>query len=266
MPPKELPYDMGNAGDLVKHGLLGEFVRWWCEQESGTLRYLDPFAGPPWVSPPSPEVTRRVQSLPRCAIRDAQPRPDERYYGSSFVVPNAAKAYGSSAKVWVSDSDPEARDLFRACRPPIEEIKTPRFSPSDGFSILDCQVDADLLLLDPFGEFLKERANSEIPKIADVSSRLACVLFVLNLDPSNRVGLQYRSLRSKHLPNAWSLHCPKLPGTPVRGEATYEVEVLLAWQRLVGHPGRDILKNRIKAYARSLSEVLNAEIKFSDAG
>ena len=23
-----LPYDMGNAGDLLKHGVLAEFVRW----------------------------------------------------------------------------------------------------------------------------------------------------------------------------------------------------------------------------------------------
>ena len=26
-----LPYDMGNAGDLLKHGVLAEFVRWQCE-------------------------------------------------------------------------------------------------------------------------------------------------------------------------------------------------------------------------------------------
>lgn len=26
-----LPYDMGNAGDLLKHGVLAEFVRWYCD-------------------------------------------------------------------------------------------------------------------------------------------------------------------------------------------------------------------------------------------
>ena len=25
-----LPYDMGNAGDLLRHGVLAEFVRWQC--------------------------------------------------------------------------------------------------------------------------------------------------------------------------------------------------------------------------------------------
>ncbi len=229
------------------------------------MRYLDPFAGRPWVSPPKPDVTKRVQSLPRCAIRDAQPHPDERYYGSSFVVLNAAQASAAAARVWVADRDPETRNMFAVCQAPVEDLKAPGFSSSDGFSILGCQVDADLLLLDPFADFLRDRADEEIPRIANMSSRMACVLFVLNLDPSNSVGLRYKSLRSEHLPNAWSLHCPKLTGTRVRGESKYEVEVLLAWRRLADHPGRDVLRNRLESYAVSLSAVLHAKINFSEA-
>ena len=41
-----LPYDMGNAGDLLKHGVLAEFVRWRCE--SGRPgRFIDLFGGEP---------------------------------------------------------------------------------------------------------------------------------------------------------------------------------------------------------------------------
>ena len=33
-----LPYDMGNEGDLLKHGVLAESVRWQCER-NGSLRF-----------------------------------------------------------------------------------------------------------------------------------------------------------------------------------------------------------------------------------
>ena len=39
-----LPYDMGNAGDLLKHGVLAEYVRWQCELGLPP-RFLDPFGG-----------------------------------------------------------------------------------------------------------------------------------------------------------------------------------------------------------------------------
>ena len=29
MKAERLPYDMGNAGDLIKHGLIAEFAEWW---------------------------------------------------------------------------------------------------------------------------------------------------------------------------------------------------------------------------------------------
>ena len=43
-----LPYDMGNAGDLLKHGVLAEHVRWhavWACR----FDFLDPFGGKPWA-------------------------------------------------------------------------------------------------------------------------------------------------------------------------------------------------------------------------
>ena len=257
-----LPYDMGNAGDLVKHGVLAEFAQWWCTHERRTLRFLDPFAGRPCASPPNAEVTRTIQALPACAIRDAQPEPVKRYYGSSYVVLHAARSAHASAEVWVSDSDPTARRAFNDS--PMRPLECHGFSPADGFSILDADFKGDLLLLDPFADFLPRRAAEVIPKIADVSDRIACVLFVLNLDPRNRVGQQYRSLRSQYLPWVWSLHCPKLPNRGVVGESRFEVEVVLAWRRLTDHPGRDSLRKRLQDYADLLGQVLNAKVVFSD--
>ena len=36
-----LPYDMGNAGDLMKHGLLAEFTQWWCRVKRKPIRFID---------------------------------------------------------------------------------------------------------------------------------------------------------------------------------------------------------------------------------
>ena len=63
LPPQVvLPYDMGNAGDLLKHGVLSEVARWQCEQGI-QLRFIDLFGGEPWEEPVSPEVARRVRGF-----------------------------------------------------------------------------------------------------------------------------------------------------------------------------------------------------------
>ena len=258
-----LPYDMGNAGDLVKHGLLAEFGQWWCRHEHRPLRFLDPFGGQPWVSPPKVEVTRRVQALHSCGLSAAQPDPVNRYYGSSFVVLNAVKASGGSAEVFVSDCDPEARHALE--EKGFHPLAAAGFSPSDGFSILNAQVAGDLLLLDPFAKFLLQRASDVIPRIAKACETIACVLLVLNLDPNNSVGRRYRDLRSTYLGHAWSLHCPRLPDRGVCGESKYEVDVLLAWRRLADHPAGNDLQDRLDTYAQVLSKVLDTKIVFSNA-
>lgn len=255
----DLPYDMGNAGDLLKHGLLAEFTQWWCLHHSQPLRFLDPFAGRPFGDPKL-EVQRRLKALQPCALREAQRDPD-RYYGSANVVLNAAQAVGRSVHIRVSDQEPEAR---RAFVEPIQQLEAEGFMPSDGFSVLDCGVEGDLLLLDPFGDFLPRQAHEVIPKIADMSARMACVLFVLNMNPRNTVGRRYEELRRKHLPCAWSLHCPKLTKSGVRGESRYEVDVLLAWRSLAEHPEKTGLRCRLESYAAALSGVLETKITLSE--
>ena len=258
-----LPYDMGNAGDLVKHGLLAEFTQWWCAYVTRPLRFLDPFAGLPWIGSPKSTVVQRLQALPQCAIRDAQPDPVSKYYGSSYVVLHAARAAGSSAEVLISDAEPTRIQAFRKLG--FKHIACREFSSINGYSILNVDIDADLVLLDPFSRFLPDHALDVIPKIAAAAKRIACVLFVLNLNPNNYVGRRYDNLRLRHLPVAWALHCPKLPDQGILGESNYEVDVLLAWDSLLNHPARDVLRERLERYAIYLSRVLNAKITFSDS-
>jgi hypothetical protein len=59
------------------------------------------------------------------------------------------------------------------------------------------------------------------------------VVFVLVRDPNNADGRRYVALKERHLPHAWTLSCPPLQNTDVRGEENYAVELLLAAPKLL---------------------------------
>ena len=69
-----LLYEMGNAGDLLKHGLLTEFLRTRLTfQRTQPIRFLDLFAGEPFSSDTCDEIIQRVNNLSGCALHEAQP-------------------------------------------------------------------------------------------------------------------------------------------------------------------------------------------------
>ena len=91
-----LPYDMGNSGDLLKHGVLAEFVRWRCDQ-GGSFRFIDLFGGELCNQPASGDgeakrarmVAKRVRSLlpKNIALRTAQTGIErDCYYSSGLLV------------------------------------------------------------------------------------------------------------------------------------------------------------------------------------
>ncbi len=152
MKSQPLCYDMGNAGDLLKHGILAEYTKWWCRINSKPICFLDPFGGRPWTESPKAEVTSRVKTLSDFALFLAQPEPEKRYYGSSHVVLHMAQAIGHDARVFVSDRDSDA--LEDLCDSGLVKLCYSGFDPEDGFTILDTNIEANLLLLDPFEDFL----------------------------------------------------------------------------------------------------------------
>ena len=230
-----LPYDMGNAGDLLKHGVLAEFVRWQCESK-GAFRFLDPFGGEPW-GVPRDEVARRVRSLPEeCALRSVQSEIDRgRYYGSGLVVRRVADARGcAGVRVLVSDQDPAKRKRLQECGLSMltEDFPGGGASGYDGYAAFDEIVggakDGDLVLLDPFREFLRDEVPAVVPRMAEMAERASVLLFALNLDPKNEVGRQFDKFLRSHLPGAWRMTCPPLRGARVKGESKYHAEVILA--------------------------------------
>ena len=155
MKAERLPYDMGNAGDLIKHGLLAEFTEWWLSIKKSDFVFLDPFGGRPYVLPPHPEVIRRLHKLSDCALKRAQPDIANRYYGSAKIVKNIATSTDHVAHVKVSDRNQAALDDL--LNEKFELIELAGFDRQESFSIIDSKVPAhlaSLLLLDPFDDFI----------------------------------------------------------------------------------------------------------------
>ncbi|MBT6047856.1 MAG: hypothetical protein HN561_13125 [Candidatus Scalindua sp.] len=260
MKSQSLPYDMGNAGDLLKHGILAEYTQWWCRNNAKPMRFLDPFGGRPWVESPKYEVTLRVEKLSEFALFHAQPEPKNKYYGSSHIVNNMAKALGQDAQIFVSDRDSDAlKDL---CNSGLEKLCCPGFDPNNGVSILDTNIEADLLLLDPFEDFLiSQDLKDSFQRIKSFSERMAVVVFILNKDQKNKIGRQYTKLKREYLSQAWALHCPKLKNQKVRGESGYIIEVLLLLPAFL-RPSAKELRNTLIQYSQCLTKVLGASVQF----
>ena len=261
-----LRYDMGNAGDLLKHGVLAEFVRWQCES-NGSFRFLDPFGGEPWSSP-VPEVARRVRSLPEgCALRSAQSEIDRgRYYGSGLVVRRVAEAIGrADVGVLVSDRDPARRKRLQECGLSMLTEDFPGCSANgyDGYEAFNEIVrgakDGDLALIDPFGEFLLKKAPEVVPRMAEMAKRASVLLFALNLNPNNWVGQRFDDLLADHMPDAWRMTCPPLRGTGLKGESKYHAEMILAARAFrddARRRGVETLWKRLREFSRHLAAAL----------
>ncbi len=272
-----LPYDMGNAGDLLKHGVLAEFVRWRCE--SGRAgRFIDLFGGEPQENACDCEVARRVRALPDGALRAAQKDIDSRvYYGSGFVARHAAEDADGSIRVLTDDRDSERRErLQKAGFSMLDEefprcgVRSGEYDAWDAFaeiaSVLD---DDDLVLLDPYSEFLRDRAPSVVPQMAEAAARGAVLLFALNLDPGNRKGRQFDALLAQHLPGAWRMTCPPLRETGVCGESRFHADVVLAARPLLqegGSPDVQRLRKTLTGFTRGLASVLGLPAGRLDPG
>ena len=262
-----LPYDVGNAGDLLKHGVLAEFAQWRCESCT-SFRFIDLFGGLPWESPVA-AVVKRLQALPDCALRRAQTGLDEnRYYGSGFVARHVAESAGiERIRVLASDLDPARRAQLQAAGLAMVEEDFPSCAGQyDGYAALNeiaqCADDGDLVLVDPFADFLPRSARTVVPRLAELAGRAAVLVFVLNLDPGNRVGQRFDALLESHLPGALRLTCPPLPDQGVKGESKYHAEVVLAARALLPH-GRSrqpssaaTLQTRLAVFAEHVAGVL----------
>ena len=263
---------MGNAGDLLKHGVLAETLRHrLIFRRNQTIRFLDLFGGEPFSCKVSEEIVERVGKLSECALQDGQP--DIRagkYYGSGVLVRKLGDSLGGHVSVFTSDCKEERRQRLRgAGLRPLEEAFPQLGEPGnyDAYRALDVigseTTRNDLILIDPFAKFLKpgaggsNRAEHVLPMLSQIANCSTVLLFVLNKDPFNRVGRRFDELLQNHFSGAIAMSCPPIRGSKVIGESKYYADVVLAGADLVGDPGEaNYLRCRLELLARKLADAL----------
>ena len=272
-----LPYDMGNAGDLLKHGVLAEYVRWHCGL-GWPLRFLDPFGGEPWGDVKA-EVARRVRTLTDSALRAAQVGIDAgRYYGSGLLVRRTAEAAGCARVVVLAgDACAARRQRLRTAGLGMLEDEFPRLKTDvghDGYDALTQIVRgarlADLVLIDPFyDDLLEERAAAVVPQMAEMAAVGGAMLFALRPARGDDAGRRFDALVSEHLRGAWRMSCPPVADTDVRGESKYHAEVVLAARPLLTPESAEdaaVLPGRLTSLAGQLARVLRLPVGGLDFG
>ena len=267
-----LPYDMGNAGDLLKHGVLAETLRHrLIFRRNQPIRFLDLFGGEPFSSKLSEEIVERVGKLSECALQDGQP--DIRagkYYGSGMLVRKLGDSLGGHVSVFTSDCKEERRQRLRgAGLRPLEEAFPQLGEPDnyDAYGALDVirseTTRNDLILIDPFADFLEpdadgcNRAEHVLPMLGQIANLSTVLLFVLNEDPFGREGRCFDELLQNHLSDAFMMSCPPIRPSKVIGESKYYADVVLAGPDLVGDPAAVVhLRCRLELLARKLAHAL----------
>ena len=280
MVSSSLPYDMGNAGDLLKHGALAAFVDWFLECRAKEIRYADPFGGRPWGYIFKDETRRRMEDLSSLlVIQYAQPdwRKNNKYYGSSHVVRKVAEAKDKDAVVFASDKDRLARSDLEASGIALIDKQFKGYKPKHGFDILNERYygEFDLILLDPFADFLlnefggyrRETSTGHFDSISEAVKRnpeLCVMLFVLHVEHFHN---RYVGERNKIRDFSFSMRCPKIEDTGVDGEAGYDMEVLLISNIFAERSDSVIeLKRRLGELKRRLGELRRALEDILQAG
>lgn len=180
---------------------------------------------------------------------------------------NIAKQVGEGdVCVLVNDSSEEKRTRLTKAGLALLDEKFPGISADayEAFKKIVCDdklKKGDLVLIDPFSQFLPKKAKVVIPQIKEANKRAAVILFALNKNPCNSVGKEFEELLKEHLRKAWRMTMPPLRYVGIKGESKYHAEVLLAASVLKNEENENDpqvaeLKKRLEKLAEYLADIL----------
>ena len=260
-----LPYEMGNAGDLLKHGVLAEFVLWRRAQRA-PIRFLDLFGGEPYGDGVPNEVVRRVTALTDFALYELQSDISRgRYYGSGKLLQRLAERESDSLiSVFVADRDDQRRKRLResGLRMLSEAFPDVDIESYDAYKALGNIVSGtrvgDLVLIDPFHRFLPDHSSRVIPLLAKIARTGTVILFALNLDPFNAVGRAFDQDLERHFGGALIMTMPPFGGTSIKGESKYYVDLVLAGPDTDGDgASAAVFRRRLDDFSGNLATALD---------
>ncbi len=226
-----LDYEIGNAGDLIRHEWLCRILDWLPDG----ARFLDPFAGP-LTHQPSRRVRVRLTSAPaELRLRHLQLKAlnNGRYLGSTML---ARQVLATRACVRSYDDDEARRDSYREHDIEVEDELDSGFDAPllKGYHLINFdpaylfRPDPGKVALDPDNQ---DRLRSFWERAA--AYRGALLVFVVNPDPQSTIVQRYhQDLELVHRRRmAYRVVVPPLPGSGVAGEESYIYELLYLPER-----------------------------------
>lgn len=266
---KPLPYTMGNAGDLIKHGLLSELINWLPVKQQEPITFYDPFGGRPWQTPITNEVARRLESLQPCPLKSSQIDAKERYFGSGHLIRNLSGINHKKIDIYSSDRDKNARYDLKMTG--LNLIHFEEFNPDSAYSILDCpqiKENNSIVLIDPFYD-LPYITDVILKKIIKLVSKnpIAIILYVLYLDEEIGLWEQFQVSNRKRLNKQISYHsltCRAIMDSPISGEGKFHSSISLYLnQSLLGNKVGE-LTSSLKKFKKNIESTLNTTINYSN--
>ncbi len=263
---KRRPYKMGNAGDIIKHGLLAEFVEWWKDSNNNILFVADTFGGRPRGK--NNCITKKLKDSECYALGRAYPKTNDEYLylGSSHLIRQVAEMCKLKVSIDIFDKCEDARCALEESILNEDSMKLIELPDDNGYNIFfdkkePCKY--NLIFIDPYSEFLKgEFGDEEKPKyftriieLTEKCSDLFVAVFVL--DKEKDIHEKFANFKTDKLRHcAFSLHCPK------QGKAIYDNEILLIGQQIAD--GKcDKLRERLERFVHQTSYLKCGEkVKF----
>jgi hypothetical protein len=264
---KPLPYTMGNAGDLIKHGLLAEFINWHCRDLHQRLSFYDPFGGRPWQEPVHDKVAERIKRLGPCPFKQAQEDIIQGYYGSSHIVAQISAANDNMVNIHSSDRNADARDDLKNTG--IKLIELNGFNCGNGYSIIDCNfsdTEDTLILIDPFYDL--ENINDNILKkvVQKVATgKISIALYILYTDLEIKHWDKFKELQKSLTTNVSyvSLKCNAIESSLIDGESKYHSYIALYTHK--NYPEQELAKfhKAVEEYSINLTRAMDYQIEYN---
>lgn len=264
-----LPYTMGNAGDLIKHGLLAEFIYWHCRDLRQRLSFYDPFGGRPWQEPVHDKVAERIKRLGPCPFKQAQEDIIQGYYGSSHIVAQISASNDNKINIYSSDRDGDARDDLKNTG--IQPIDLNGFNSDNGYSIIDCNfsdTEDTLILIDPFYDLENINdniLNKVIQKVA--TGKLSIALYVLYTDLEitqwDKFNELQKSLTTDENVNYVSMKCNAIKNSLIDGESKFNSYFALYTHKNYPEQELSTFRKAVEEYSINLTRAMDCQIEYN---
>jgi hypothetical protein len=254
---EQLRYDPGNLGDILKHSWLIAVIEWLFDVEKKEcLSYADSFCGCyEYHSIKKYIIDRFLLNFKNSRLFCLQENSlkAETYLGSSAIVNNICSKLGKDVTISIFDNDKSKIDTFKG-------TNIIKFELSNGYDIIDDKNDYDLILLDPYADFIPNY-RKYLPRLVKKSINSSILLFILNLTNSTRQYNKVITRLKECLGCNQNAIIGRIPAHPFNeAESKYHFEILFLPKIILSKTALEELFPRLHMLTLDLNRCIQKEM------